>query len=216
MVLRRVPSALVNADRVVLEGEPTEELPLGQVYISPTVGVRDGERGDTIEDLPNDAREIPKTEYFGIFGLGRKKRSSPPQSFETETVSIETALTEKKWFELPEGISRLRAELLEMKRYFPELELYQNDVGSLVWKGEIEGLGEVEVQYPEVYPRGLPRLVLKTTEAEKSELARKIFEHHFQVTPAVALVIAMKYLARRIPNGVVSDSSGSEKATVRG
>jgi hypothetical protein len=204
MVLRRViPSALVNENRVILEGEPSEPLPPEQVYISPVLGVRDGQRGNTLEDLPQDSYEVPRTTWFLRFGWGRKK-SPPSQSVEVETI-------EKKWFELPEGISRLKAELLEMKRYFPELELFQDDFGSLVWKGNVAGLGEVEIHYPENYPKGLPRLVLNATEAEKAEIAGKISELH-SCTPALALVIAMKYfLARRISN-VVSNSSRSEKA----
>jgi hypothetical protein len=205
MVLRRVvPSALVNENRVVLEGQPSEPLPPEQVYISPALTtVQDGERGDTLEDLPQESYEVPKTTWFGFFGWGRRKQSSPSQSIEVETA-------EKKWFELPEEVSWIRAELLEIKRYFPEVELFQDDSGSLVWKGNIEGLGEVEIHYPENYPRALPRLVIEeATKAEKAEILGKISELH-SCTPAVALVVAMKcLLARRISN-VVSNSS--EKA----
>jgi hypothetical protein len=204
MVLRRViPSALVNENRVVLEGGPSEPLPPEHVYISPALGVRDGERGDALEDLPRDSYEVPKTTWFLRFGWGRKK-PSPSQPFVVKTA--------EKWFERPEGISRLRAEMLEMKRYFPELELFRDDSGSLIWKGNIEGLGEIEIHYPENYPRNLPRLVVaKATKAEQAEIAGKMSEH-LSCTPAVALVIAMKcLLARRVSN-VVAKSGRSEEA----
>jgi hypothetical protein len=208
MVLRRVlPSALVNQNRVVLEGEPSEQLPAEHCYVSPALGVLDGENGDTIEDLPADVYEVPKTTWFLRFGWGREKRPSPSRS-------IEIKPTENRWFELPDGMSRLKAEILEINRFFKgELELFQDDSGSLVWKGTVEGLGEIETHYPRDYPRGLPRIVLNAAEADKTELAMKISGHHSNVTPAVALVIAIKYfLARRFSNGVVSKPSGSEKA----
>ena len=206
-LLRKVvPSGLLNGSKIILEGQPGEPLPPEQVYISPALGkAYDGERGDTIESLPPDAKEIDKTIWYG-FGWGKKKQSSPPQS-------VATGTTGKKWFELPEGINRLRTELLEMKRYFPEFELYQDDSGLLIWKGNVGGLGEVEILYPEGYPVVLPRLAIaELTEAEKAELAGNISEHHSIMTPTVALVIAVKYfLARRIPNAVVPNSRGSEK-----
>jgi hypothetical protein len=224
MVSRRVlPSALLNDNRIVLEGEASERLPQDRVYVSPTTRrAYDGAKGDTISNLPPDAVEVDKTTWwFRFWKRGEKKPTPPPtaQPIEPmpETRSLESH--QGKWYEQPEGVRRLKAELLEMRRYFPDFELCQNDLGDLLWLGNIAGIGEITIQYQS---DSLGERFLLTaqnlTEEQNAEINQKVAPYQrSNITPTGALIVAIRcILAERVKeDAVVPDTPRNREAEAR-
>jgi len=229
LVYRKVvPQALLNENRVVLQGSPDERLPGGQVYVSPTSRrVYDGEKGDRLANLPPDATEIPKTTWWlklPQLWKGRGADKAPQIPFPVAGRATEMAAEmenqeARSWYGTPAEIQRLKAEYQEMKRYFPDFDLYQDDLSMLVWIGSIEGLGETRIQYPADYPRSPFKLkVIGATDSQNAEVNEKISEYRaLNITPAGALIVAMRMsLAKeKEPNAVVSDTPRPEETPSR-
>jgi hypothetical protein len=228
MVLRRVvPSALLNDNRVVIEGEANERLPRDYVYVSPTTRrVYDRGKGDTVSSLPADSLEVPKTTWWFKFWKRGEIGSSPPSNPQREGVGtpevkpLETRPGQDlKWHETPEGVRRLKAEYLEMKRYFPDFELYQDDRQQMLWAGSIEGIGEIRIQYFSDRSKELFRLTAQNlTETQNMAIRQKIAEYQvLNITPTGALIVAMRYLLaeRARENAVVPDSRREKETATR-
>lgn len=223
MVLRRVvPSALLNEGRVVMEGEQGERLPEGRVYVSPTTRrVYDGAKGDVLNNLPPDAVEVDKTTWwFRLWKRGEKNQSPLPTTQPVEQTPETTSLESHhgKWYEQPEGIRRLKAELLEMKRYFPDFELCQNDLEDLLWVGNIEGIGEITIQYQSDHSSDFHVTVQNSTEEQNIGINRKIAGYQrLNITATGVLIVAMRYLiADRVKeNAVVPDPSRNRETEAR-
>jgi len=224
MVLRRVvPSALLNNDRVVIEGEAGERLPQNRVYVSPTTRkAYDGAKGDVLGNLPPDAVEVDKTTWWFRFWKRGDKNQSPPSTTPPiehmpEARPLETH--QSKWYEKSEGVRRLKSELLEMRRYFPDFELCQNDVGDLLWVGNIEGLGEITIQYQrDNSDEHFQLCVQNLTEEQNVGINRKIAEYQrLNITATGTLIVTLRYLLgeRVKENAVVPDSSRDGKAETR-
>jgi len=223
MVFRRVvPQALLNENRVVLEGgDRNQRLPSGRVYVSPSSGrVYDGEKGDRLTSLPPDATEIDKTTwYLELKFWGKKSGGKPPLQLRTlQRKPIQIAVQREPepaaWYQTSEGIRRLQAHFLEMNQYFHDFELCENESGALVWVGDF-GFGEVQLVYPDNYPEQLFRFVASNaTESENSEINQKIAEYQRQdITPAGSLIVAMRLIlaSRGKADAVVHNPARTEE-----
>jgi len=214
VVLRRVvPSALLNDSRVVMEGRPDERLPTGQVYVSPTSGkVYDGFRGNTLAQLPSDATEVKRTTWWIRLPWRKREKLSPPQSF---SLNSRIEGMPRYWYDSPEGMQRLRLELMEMKRYFPDFDLYIDENDAMLFKGEIEGIGEARITYPENYPSQKFSTILPSeSESLKQEL-QTVLSQYPTITPASSLIVAMRLILKRRKEKVepvVPDSRGKGEA----
>lgn len=199
MVLRRVvPSALLDNNRVIVEGEASERLPRDHVYVSPASGrTYDREKGDTVADLPPEAVEVPKSTWWIKFWRRGSKQSQPPPTPPLETAS--TDAQQETWYEKDQGINRLKAEYQEMRRYFPDFSLYQNESGSLLWNGVIKGIGEVRVLYPPKYLKTLLKLVVPNlTETENNEINQEVARFWIRnFTPAQAMVFLIRHMLEK-------------------
>lgn len=222
MVYRRVvPQALLNEDRVVLEGaDANERLPGGRVYVSPSSGrVYDGEKGDRLASLPPDSAEVDKTTWYLDLKFWNKKSGGkpPPQPRTPQRKPIQIAVQREteptNWYQTSEGVRRLQAHFLEMNRYFHDFELCENGSGGMLWIGDL-GFSEVQLVYPD-NPEQLFRFVASNaTESENSEINQKIAEYQRQkITPAAALIVAMRLIlaSRGKIDGVVPNSPGTEE-----
>jgi len=221
MVLRRVlPSALLNDNRVVLEGEASERLPQDRVYVSPTTRrAYDGTKGDTISHLPPDAVEVDKTTWWFRFWKRGENMPSPHPTTQPAEPMPETGPIEgdrRRWYEQPEGVRRLKAELLEMKRYFPDFELCQNDSGNLLWSGRLGGIGETTIHYQSDNPNEWLHLAVENlTEEQNSDINQKVATYQkSNITATGALIVALRcILAERVKeNAVVRDTSRDREA----
>jgi len=214
MVLRRVvPSALLNDSRVVLEGRQDERLPPEQVYVSPTSRrVYDGSRGDTLVQLPPDATEVKRTTWWIRLPWRRREELSHPPSFSQNSRIEEMP---RHWYDSPEGMQRLRLELMEMKRYFPDFDLYVDENDAVLFKGEIEGIGEARITYPENYPsQKFSMIFLSESESLNQEL-QTVLSQYSTITPAGSLIVAMRLILKRRKEKVepvVPDSRGKAEA----
>lgn len=209
MVLRRVvPSALLNDNRVELEGGSSERLPTDHVYVSPTSGkVYDGSRGDTLAQLSPDATEVKRTTWW--IRLPWRRREELPSS---SSLSEDSGIQEPRhWYNLPEVTQRLRLELMEMKRYFPDFELYVDDNDVMLLKGEIDGLGDAIITYPKNYPsQKFSMLFPDESESMNRELQTEISQFP-TITPAGSLIVAIRLILKRRKEKVeplVHDSRG--------
>ena len=225
MVYRRVvPQALLNENRVVLEGSPDERLPSGQVYVSPmSRRVYDREKGDRLANLPPDATEIPKTTWwlkFPQLWKGRGADKAPQIPFPLAAINRGMESQEAwSWYKVPAEIQRLKAEYQEMKRYFPDFDLYQDDLSMLLWIGSIESLGEIRIQYAADYPRSPFKVtVIGATDSQNAEINEKISEYRaLSITPAGALIVAMRFLLAKEKevNVLVPDTPRPEETPCR-
>lgn len=175
---RVVPSALLNEGRVEVEGSPNQRLPSGVVYVSPTTGRSyDGDRGDTLASLPADAIEIRK-QGFGLRIEGEGLLPSPRFS---------------KWYETGQGMQRLKREVELMQAYFPDFDLCVDENNSdMAWRGQIKGIGEIEIVYPRDYPNRRFFINILGKEDENFRL-NLIVSQAGDITPVAALIIAMRF-----------------------
>lgn len=198
-----LPSALLNEGRVQVEGSPEAKLPGGRVYVSPTTGRSyDGDRGDTLASLPADAVEVRK-QGFGLRLWGRGgERPSPLFS---------------KWYESQQGLERLRRETQLMQAYFPDFGLCRDEAnGQMAWTGKIEGIGELEIVYPEDYPARHPFVNILGKE-DLSVKANILISQAGDITPVAAVIITMRLFIETSGKGekggaVVSESERPDKA----
>ncbi len=221
MVYRKVvPQGLLNQNRVVVEGSPDECLPSGQVYVSPASGrVYNRDKGDKLANLPQDATEIPKTTWWlkaPQLWRGRGADKAPQTPFPVPK-SVAEASQETHWYFTPIGIERLKTEYQEMKRYFPDFELYQDDLGMLLWMGKLEGLGEIRLHYPADYPISPFNVaVMDTTESKDVKLNEKISEYRtLGITPTGALIVVLRFFLKERGANVVSDNPRTEETPSR-
>jgi len=219
MVLRRiVPQALLNNNRVVLEGEGRERLPERRVYISPSTGrIYDSDKGDTIGNLPPDAVEVDKTTWW--FKLWRREKESCPSFDQRSNSNVEQAQEfkdEGKWYDRQEGIMRLKADLAEMKRFFPNFELFKDDNEQILWAGKIDGIGEITIEYPSDYAKELFKVTAQgLTETQNTAIRQKIVEYQgLNITPTDALIVTMRYLlAEKAKQNAVVPDIGRQRET---
>lgn len=199
MVLRRVvPSALLNNNRVIVEGEVKEGLPEDYVYVSPTSGrTYDRERGDTVADLPPEAVEVPKSTWYLKFWKRRGEQPQPLPTTPSKTTPIDD--NQERWYEKDQGISRLKAEYQEMRRYFPDFSLYQNESGCLLWNGILKGIGKVSVVYPSNYLKEPPRVIMPDlTETKNDEINQEVKRFWVRnFTPALALILLIRRILEK-------------------
>jgi len=213
LVLRRVvPSALLNNSRVELEGTPNESLPTGQVYVSPTSGkVYDGSRGDTLAQLSPDATEVKRTTWFIRLPWRRREELSPSPSL-SEGSGVQEP---RHWYDSPEGTQRLRLELLEIKRYFPDFDLYVDENDAMLLKGEIDGVGEAIIRYPENYPsENISAIFSDESESLNRELQTMLSQYP-TITPVGSIIVAIRLILKRRKEKiepVVPDSRGKAEA----
>ena len=221
MVYRKVvPQGLLNQNRVAVEGSPDERLPSGQVYVSPASGkVYDRDKGDTLASLPPDAAEIPKTTWWlkapQLWRGRRADKALQPPFPVPKSVAEENQ--DSRWYITPVGIERLKTEYQEMKRYFPDFELYQDELGMLLWMGRLEGLGEIRIHYPAGYPISPFNVaVMDTTESQDAKLNEKISEYRtLGITPTGALIVVLRFFLKEREANVVSDDPRTEETPSR-
>lgn len=195
---RVVPSALLNNNRVIVEGEASERLPRDHVYVSPTSGrTYDREKGDTVADLPPEAVEVPKSTWWTKFWRRGSEQPQPSPTPPSETTSI--VVQQERWYEKDQGIKRLKAEYQEMRRYFPDFSLYQDESGTLLWNGVIKGIGEVRVFYPLNYLKESIRIVMPNlTETENNNINQEVAKLWIRnFTPAQALILLIRRMLEK-------------------
>src|SRR2546428_12227498 len=137
--VRRISlNGLLDNDQVLLEGRPNETLPTGEVYISPATGqVRDGSRGDSLESLPPDSVQVPKTTW----GLRILRRPRPSPSFFLRFCN-------DRWIR-----NLIKGHIVEfsfLATFFPELDDVElcTDQNDRIWlHGRVGELGEVIIEY---------------------------------------------------------------------
>jgi hypothetical protein len=198
-----LPSALLSEGRVEVEGSPDARLPGGRVYVSPTTGRSyDGDRGDTLASLPADAVEVRK-QAFGLRIWGREGER-PSSLF-------------SKWYESQQGLERLRRETQLMQAYFPDFGLCRDEAsGQMAWTGKIEGIGELEIVYPEDYPARHPFVNILGKE-DLSVKVNVLISQSGDITPVATIIIAMRFFIEMSKKGekdgaVVSKPEGSDQA----
>ena len=138
-----------------------------QVYVDPRTG--------TVSDKPTrDSVAIDSTIWWGANAAGGEP-SSPV-------------------FSNSEVRKRIRLEAAEMAVYFPDFSLHSN--GTTFWQGEIEGMGEVKVTYPQTYPAQRFTVEVIGLEGAFNESLRQLVWSYDGITPAGAVIVTMRMFLR--------------------
>jgi hypothetical protein len=102
-------------------------------------------------------------------------------------------------FSIDKVRERIAREAAEMSIYFPDFRLCEGDGGEIFWTGNIDGIGELRITYPQTYPT--QKFLVEALDQEESfneELKRLVWSYD-GITPAGSIIVTMRlFLLRKL------------------